>query len=227
MAESIDDGTSTLPKENQSLDQNDPDRANVLLPSNPSMTDPPVDAQAPMSPTAPIESSDPLVTSIAPIERQSRSVSRASSSSGPEIVTTAEAEALASNDVHLPSPVPDSSIRPESVVPGDSTDRPSIPPEGVEDGITPRDSPAPGNEKIKPAISAPTLPKPRLPHDTIGLLEDRIKEDSRGDIEAWMNLIEEHKKRGKYDDARAVYKRVLELFPSAVCILDQHARSFH
>ena len=60
-------------------------------------------------------------------------------------------------------------------------------------------------------------PRARLPHDTIGILEDRIKEDPRGDLQAWLHLINEHKKRGKIDDARNVYERFLGIFPSAVC----------
>ncbi|CZS92531.1 related to mRNA 3'-end-processing protein rna-14 [Rhynchosporium graminicola] len=67
--------------------------------------------------------------------------------------------------------------------------------------------------------AAPTqdgsLPKARLPHDRIGLLEDRVKEDPRGDIDAWVSLISEHRKRNKLDDARAVYERVLKVFPQA------------
>ena len=59
-------------------------------------------------------------------------------------------------------------------------------------------------------------PKARLPHDRIGILEDRIKEDPRGDLDAWQNLINEHKKRGKLEDARNVYERFLVVFPSAV-----------
>lgn len=69
--------------------------------------------------------------------------------------------------------------------------------------------------------STPTtaVPRARLPHDKIGILEDRIKEDPRGDLSAWLSLLDEHKKRGKIDDARAVYERFLTLFPSAVCLI--------
>ena len=58
--------------------------------------------------------------------------------------------------------------------------------------------------------------KPRLPNDIVGILEDRIKEDEKGDIEAWLSLIDEHKKRGKIADARHVYERFLKVFPLAV-----------
>ena len=70
----------------------------------------------------------------------------------------------------------------------------------------------------KQEATAPTssLPKARLPHDTIGILEDRIKEDSRGDMDAWLNLIAEYRKRGKVDEARSVYERFFNVFPAAV-----------
>jgi cleavage stimulation factor subunit 3 len=59
-------------------------------------------------------------------------------------------------------------------------------------------------------------PPSRLPRDRIGLLEDRIKEDPRGDVEAWLSLISEHQKRNKLDEARAVYERFFAVFPQAV-----------
>ncbi|EPS44641.1 hypothetical protein H072_1417 [Dactylellina haptotyla CBS 200.50] len=57
--------------------------------------------------------------------------------------------------------------------------------------------------------------KKRLTHDVVGKLEDRITQDSRGDLDAWMQLINEHQKKGKLDDARSVYERFLAMFPSA------------
>ena len=59
-------------------------------------------------------------------------------------------------------------------------------------------------------------PRVRLPHDRIGILEDRIKEDPRGAVDAWLNLIGEHRKRGKIEDARNAYERFFQVFPSAV-----------
>lgn len=69
-------------------------------------------------------------------------------------------------------------------------------------------------EEITTPISA--APRARLPHDRIGILEDRIRDDSRGDMDAWLSLINEHKRRSKLDDARRVYERFLAVFPSAV-----------
>ncbi|RKF72115.1 mRNA 3'-end-processing protein RNA14 [Golovinomyces cichoracearum] len=60
-----------------------------------------------------------------------------------------------------------------------------------------------------------SVPKARLPNDRTGILEDRIKEDTRGDIDAWLALIKEHRNRNKLDEARAVYERFLKVFPQA------------
>ncbi|KAF3906543.1 hypothetical protein ABW20_dc0107631 [Dactylellina cionopaga] len=57
--------------------------------------------------------------------------------------------------------------------------------------------------------------KKRLTHDVVGKLEDRITQDSRGDLEAWAQLINEHQKKGKLEDARSVYERFIAMFPTA------------
>lgn len=71
-------------------------------------------------------------------------------------------------------------------------------------------------QAANPSVAAP---KVRLPHDRIGILEDRIKEDPRGDLDAWLNLIGEHRKRGKLEDARKAYERFLAVFPSCVSVV--------
>lgn len=58
--------------------------------------------------------------------------------------------------------------------------------------------------------------KSRLPTDIIGILEDRIKDDPRGDMDAWLALIEEHRRRNMIQDIRAVYERFLKVFPQSV-----------
>jgi cleavage stimulation factor subunit 3 len=64
---------------------------------------------------------------------------------------------------------------------------------------------------------APAVPKGRLAHDVVGILEDRIKDDPRGDVLAWLELIEELKRRNKQDEVRQLYDRFFEVFPLAVC----------
>jgi cleavage stimulation factor subunit 3 len=68
-------------------------------------------------------------------------------------------------------------------------------------------------EQRNPSIS---LPKVRLPQDRVGQLEDRIAEDPRGDVDAWLELINEYRMKNRLEDARAVYARFFKLFPSAV-----------
>lgn len=64
-----------------------------------------------------------------------------------------------------------------------------------------------------------SLPKARLPQDRVGIMEDRIAEDPRGDIDAWLSLIGEHRKKNKLDEARTVYDRFFKVFPSAVSLV--------
>lgn len=66
---------------------------------------------------------------------------------------------------------------------------------------------------ISPGV---THKRKRLPQDRVGQLEDRIAEDSRGDVDAWLNLIAEHQKKGKSDEARAVFERFFTVFPACV-----------
>ncbi|KAI1101619.1 hypothetical protein F4804DRAFT_315413 [Jackrogersella minutella] len=66
-----------------------------------------------------------------------------------------------------------------------------------------------------PVAATTNATRLRLPADIVGILEDRIKEDPRGDIEAWLALIDEQKRRHKIEDARAVYERFLKTFPQA------------
>lgn len=63
---------------------------------------------------------------------------------------------------------------------------------------------------------APAVPKGRLAHDVVGILEDRIKDDPRGDVLAWLELIDELKRRNKQEEVRRLYDRYFEVFPLAV-----------
>lgn len=56
----------------------------------------------------------------------------------------------------------------------------------------------------------------RLPHDKVGQLEDRIKDDPKGDANAWASLIDHYREKGQYDFARSVFERFFQAFPYAV-----------
>jgi cleavage stimulation factor subunit 3 len=99
-----------------------------------------------------------------------------------------------------------------STLPNGSAPAPDVAMTGAPAHLNARPSAVP----VTPVPASNALPKARLPQDRIGILEDRIAEDPRGDIEAWLSLIEEHRRRHKNDDARAVFDRFLKVFPTAV-----------
>ncbi|PHH72719.1 hypothetical protein CDD80_4300 [Ophiocordyceps camponoti-rufipedis] len=80
----------------------------------------------------------------------------------------------------------------------------------------------PAKNGLSPAPQAdnplPTGPQmfPRL--DAVTLLEARIKDDQRGDMDAWLSLIAEHKRRNRLEELRDVYRRFLQVFPQAADI---------
>jgi cleavage stimulation factor subunit 3 len=74
--------------------------------------------------------------------------------------------------------------------------------------------------KLDESSNAPSsfFQKARLPQDRVGTLEDRIAEDPRGDVDAWLELISEHRNRNRFDQAREVYSRFFKVFPTAVSV---------
>lgn len=77
-------------------------------------------------------------------------------------------------------------------------------------------SPASG-KKAPSQAPAGSLPAPqKAPRDKIAVLEERVREDPRGAMDAWIALIHEYRDRSKIDDARKTYDRFLAVFPQAV-----------
>jgi cleavage stimulation factor subunit 3 len=102
---------------------------------------------------------------------------------------------------------------------GASLNAPSVPSDSRAISSTPHppvQSPSLATASDVQRTASISLPKVRLPQDRVGQLEDRIAEDPRGDVDAWLELINEHRIKNRLDDARAVYKRLFALFPSAV-----------
>jgi cleavage stimulation factor subunit 3 len=85
---------------------------------------------------------------------------------------------------------------------------------GVSAGPTPSQSPLPPS--VVASSSTVPLPKARLPQDRVGILEDRIAADPRGDTDAWLSLIEEYKQRNKIEEVYETYERFLKIFSQAV-----------
>ncbi|PGH18115.1 hypothetical protein AJ79_00743 [Helicocarpus griseus UAMH5409] len=80
-------------------------------------------------------------------------------------------------------------------------------------GVDPH--PESANRSMTSTPTAAMASRGRLPHDRVGILEDRIQADPRGDTDAWLELIKEHRSRNKLDSAREVYERFFKVFPSA------------
>jgi cleavage stimulation factor subunit 3 len=116
------------------------------------------------------------------------------------------ADAVANGNAHAPSNL--------AAVPLSTDTSVSAQPE------TGKSTPQPQSATVATAVLPTTAPpKGRLPHDRVGILEDRVREDPRGDVDAWLELIGEYRKRNKTDDARNAYDRFFKIFPEAVSIL--------
>jgi cleavage stimulation factor subunit 3 len=87
----------------------------------------------------------------------------------------------------------------------------------IQSALPPQTRPTPSLSDVNGSV-APAISRTRLAHDVIGILEDRIKDDPRGDIEAYLELIEELKSRNKEDEVRKVYEDYLQVFPLDVSV---------
>ncbi|KAI5804420.1 hypothetical protein EDC01DRAFT_418811 [Geopyxis carbonaria] len=146
-----------------------------------------------------------------PSEQSSRNSVDPSSVSTP-IVTAVAPDSGAEQPITTPEPhvpVPSMGEKTESALSIPTTPQAqTIPTKSV--------SPPGAAQSSSAAVPTKTSTKrKRLPQDVVGQLEDRIEDDPKGDIDAWMGLIDEYQKKGKIDDARSVYERFFIVFPSA------------
>jgi cleavage stimulation factor subunit 3 len=136
---------------------------------------------------------------------------------------TGENDDAQKSTVNFPSAVEVQLRESESVPPQASTPTPqpgvSFPTPTPEPPRTSSAPPSADSDGVNVGTTTSSNKRKRLPQDKIGQLEDRIAEDPRGDIDAWLRLIDEHQKKGKLDEARAAYERFLEIWPHSVCIL--------
>lgn len=112
--------------------------------------------------------------------------------------------------------VPNSSYLSSASAPDSFNEAPTVPDHNLYANQSVQPDSAQPSAAPTPTPESPSAPKGRLPHDRVGILEDRIQEDPRGDIPAWLDLINEHKARSRIDNTREVYERFLKVFPSAV-----------
>ncbi|KAL9106940.1 MAG: hypothetical protein Q9227_008063, partial [Pyrenula ochraceoflavens] len=142
--------------------------------------------------------------------------------SAPSVAATAQGTVDSSSHVPVPSaqaesiptPAPNGAASPISFVQNGAVQQiagNNTPAQNLHDA--PVKAPSTSNGVLPNPTAA--LPKVRLPHDRVGILEDRIKEDPRGDMTAWFDLIREHKDRNKYQETCRTYDRFFKTFPSA------------
>lgn len=79
------------------------------------------------------------------------------------------------------------------------------------------------DEKRLPSVTPAEVPSSNTPTampgiNPIALLEARVKEDPRGDMDAWLALMAENRRQSNMAELRTTYTRFLEVFPQAVCI---------
>jgi cleavage stimulation factor subunit 3 len=92
----------------------------------------------------------------------------------------------------------------------------SVPSDQNSSHPIPATNPPTSNRAAAVASRAGAESAARDPNDTVGILEDRIQEDPRGDVEAWIALLHEHQSHDRFDHVRNVYTRFFQYFPTAV-----------
>lgn len=65
-------------------------------------------------------------------------------------------------------------------------------------------------------LSTSPRSQPKQAQDRIAMLEGIVRDDPRGAMDAWLNLLREYRDRNRISDARNAYERFLEVFPQAV-----------
>ncbi|KAF4967181.1 hypothetical protein FZEAL_10567 [Fusarium zealandicum] len=111
----------------------------------------------------------------------------------------------------------------------DEDEEPAAEPSAMEDGPSQiQNGPSTASDEANlpapatvptPAPAASSHVTPALAGlDPVALLEARVKEDPRGDMDAWLNLIADHRRSSRLDQARSTYNRFLEMFPQAADI---------
>lgn len=73
-----------------------------------------------------------------------------------------------------------------------------------------------GNDKTLAASLPAANTQQVVPQDKVVVLEDRVREDPRGAMDAWLALLREYRDRNNINDARKTYDRFLAVFPQAV-----------
>ncbi|KAI4596998.1 mRNA 3'-end-processing protein rna14 [Pestalotiopsis sp. 9143b] len=88
---------------------------------------------------------------------------------------------------------------------------------------SPQDHPtASHTAEIPTQVSNGQASSQHMPANIIGILEERVKNDPRGDMDAWLALIEETRRHNVVQSSRSVYERFLQTFPQSAEIWVQY-----
>lgn len=81
----------------------------------------------------------------------------------------------------------------------------------------PQQQNAPPHEAEPPTqVSNGQASNQQMPADFVSIFEERVKKDPRGDMDAWLALIEETRRQNVVQNSRSVYERFLQAFPQSV-----------
>ncbi|KAK5731530.1 mRNA 3'-end-processing protein rna14 [Elasticomyces elasticus] len=130
----------------------------------------------------------------------------------PDSVSAPSAPASASTDAAVvPSSIPAAAVPPELIT--QQNDDEGKPPPTISTTQPPTVAPTPLPQANGDTTAVPPTPTTaRLPHDKVGRLEDRIRDDPKSDVEAWWELISHYRDKDQLDNARSVYARMLEVW---------------
>lgn len=127
----------------------------------------------------------------------------APASNGPTAEPAQASSSLPHSSPHASTPVQEAQGAVSNVPPpSQANNAPAVSVEGPDSGA------------VAPAESINSGVKP--PQDVVNTLEARIKEDPRGAMDAWLDLMAELRARNNVESIRAVYERFLAVFPQSV-----------
>lgn len=129
----------------------------------------------------------------------------APTSNGPTAEPIQASHSVPHSSPHAPTPIQEAQGAVSNVPPtSQANNAPAVSVGGPDSGaVAP---PEPVNNGVKP------------PQDVVTTLEARIKEDPRGAMDAWLDLMAELRARNNFESIRSVYERFLAIFPQSVSL---------
>lgn len=186
-------------------DSDDDEDQNASAPPPPSQLNGSAGAESGLGAVAQAEAQDVSLRS-APQDTAAESTSLNGSTTVPVIASTTTSSVAPDSSLQPPAPANDQGKTASPVGSVQPTPQPQ------QNSIAPTPQPP-----VQNAAPAPYAPPARLPNDKVGQLNDRIKDDPKGDTDAWLALIQHYIDKEQYQEARQTYDRFFEVFPVAVC----------